>query len=347
MSDARLSTALPGHPKMKKLVHRLHEAGAWGLVRLILWASENRTSGDLVGLTDEDLELAVDWHGDPGVLIATLEAVGFLDGPEKSRVIHDWLKHQPYVAGAEDRSATSRFAALIKHRGLEGAIQKMPDFYEANKYRYQTPADGRQIIANGREAASETSAPSPSPSPSPNKEGADAPPVSAELSLASEVEPEIQDKTTPQKKKKGGAVRERNELLDALAVVGGGSVETVTRPMWGEAAKALSDIKAVCEDVTPGMIRAAAVAYGDEWPKASLSPSALAKHWSKFAPGAKKEGGRRSDAIAEPHWRWRATAVELEIPVADGEPWARLERSWQVQIWKAGQMQIKERLEQP
>ena len=149
MSDARLSTALPGHPKMKRLVHRLHEAGAWGFVRLILWAAENRPSGDLSGQSDEDLELAVDWHGEAGALIATLEAIGFVDGAENGRRIHDWLSHQPWCAGKEDRSDKGRFASLIKWYGIEGAIEKMPDFYRRNKHLYRHYADGIETSATG------------------------------------------------------------------------------------------------------------------------------------------------------------------------------------------------------
>jgi len=160
-------------------------------------------------------------------------------------------------------------------------------------------------------------------------EGADAPRVPAELPLNGEVEHLAQDKPAPQKKKKGGAVRERNELLDALAVVGGGSVETVTRSLWGEAAKALSDIKAVCADLEPEMIRAAASAYRAEWPKAAVSPSALAKHWSKYAPGAKKEGVRVTQGVSEPTWDWRGVARELGLCA---EQWAMLERVDKIKI---------------
>lgn len=133
----------------------------------------------------------------------------------------------------------------------------------------------------------------------------------------------------PAKKKKGGGTRPRNELLDALAIVGGGSVETVTNSMWGAAAKALSEIRAVCADVTPEMIRKAAEAYHCEWPKASLSPSALAKHWSQFAPGAKKESGRVSQGVQEPAWDWRAVARELGLCA---EHWAMLERGAKIDI---------------
>ena len=112
--------------------------------------------------------------------------------------------------------------------------------------------------------------------------------------------------TDPAAKKRKG--RERNELLDALAVVGGGALESVTGPMWGEAAKALKTIREVCPDVTAAMIVAAAKEHLATWPKASVSPSSLAKHWAKFGP-QKKEGGVGA-ANGEPGWDWRAFAAE-------------------------------------
>jgi hypothetical protein len=152
--------------------------------------------------------------------------------------------------------------------------------------------------------------------------------VPDELALSAEVEPETQDEPPPQKKKKGVA-RARNDLLDALAVLSGGSVETVTGSMWGAAAKALSEIKAVCPDVTPEMISAAAAAYRREWPKVSVSPSALAKNWSKFAPGAKKQDGRTVQGVQEPTTNWREVARELGLCA---EHWAMLERADKIKI---------------
>ena len=121
------------------------------------------------------------------------------------------------------------------------------------------------------------------------------------------------------KKKKGG--RERNPLMDALAVVGGGSVESVTGPMWGETARALKDIREVCPDVTPAMIQQACKAYREEWKNASLSPSALAKHWQKFGPQKKERGG--VDLKQEPDWDWQAVAETLYGQRLD-LPWKQL-----------------------
>jgi len=162
--------------------------------------------------------------------------------------------------------------------------------------------------------------------------------VPADLALESEVDPHPPDRKSAPKKKKGAAARERNELLDVLAIVGGGRVETVTRAMWGEAAKALSDIKAVCPDVTPEMITEAAGAYRREWPKASLSPSALAKHWGKFAPGAKKEGGRVVQGVAEPTWDWREVARGLGLCA---EQWALLERGDKIKIMRKQMEEVR------
>jgi uncharacterized protein YdaU (DUF1376 family) len=110
------------------------------------------------------------------------------------------------------------------------------------------------------------------------------------------------------KKKKGGAGRERNEVFDALAEVCGVAIGQVTRALGGEIGKARADILAVSPDVTPTEIRRRADAYRKEWPKATLSPSALAKHWGRYAAVEKKEGGR-AKWMDEPTWRWREMAL--------------------------------------
>lgn len=89
-TDARISAGLPGHPKTKKLIRRLDAGAAWKLVCLFLWAADNRSDGDLSGMTDEDIELAIDWDGEEGAFVRVLAEVRFLDGEEGQRRIHDW-----------------------------------------------------------------------------------------------------------------------------------------------------------------------------------------------------------------------------------------------------------------
>lgn len=128
MTDARLSTSLPSHPKTKKLIRRVGEAGAWHLVCLILWARANRPDGNLEGMTAEDIELAVDWRGEPDALVAALVATGFLDEGQGGYSLHDWAEHQPWSAGAEQRSMKAKWASLCRQHGRDEAARLMPEY---------------------------------------------------------------------------------------------------------------------------------------------------------------------------------------------------------------------------
>jgi hypothetical protein len=74
--------------------------------------------------------------------------------------------------------------------------------------------------------------------------------------------------------------RPRNELLDALATVGGGKPEEIVPSKWSGIAKALSDIKAVCPDLTIDELQRRARNYRSHYPEAALTPFALASHWA-------------------------------------------------------------------
>ena len=114
MKDARISVALPTHPKTKKHIRRVGEAGAWRLICLFLWVAQSRSDGDLSGMDEEDIELAADWRGEPGTFVSALTEVGFLDGTEGEYRIHDWEEHNPWAAGSNRRSEKAKGNALKK-----------------------------------------------------------------------------------------------------------------------------------------------------------------------------------------------------------------------------------------
>lgn len=143
---------------------------------------------------------------------------------------------------------------------------------------------------------------------------------------SSEDPPSDSPKGLGPQKKKGGAPRQRNEVLEALAIVGGGSVENVTQPLWGAAAKALKSIREVCPEVTAEQIRAAAAAYRDKWPNASCGPMALAKHWGVFGP-QKKEGGAAMMDVAPPSGDYPPAGYEAGMQALFGAEWQAL-LSW-------------------
>ncbi|QKQ48508.1 hypothetical protein [Achromobacter denitrificans] len=199
-TDARLSVGLASHPKTKKLIRRVGGDGAWRLVCLFLWCAANRPDGNLEGLSDEDIELAVDWAGDEGAFVAALHDVGFLDGDECSRSVHGWQEHNPWVAGSEARSEKARWAALCKQYGRKDAARRMPEYAERIGVASSEDAAERQEHAGSMQTAvpeaassmpaavpeSATSVPlaesstAPSPSPSPSPSPKDQTPLSAD-----------------------------------------------------------------------------------------------------------------------------------------------------------------------
>lgn len=167
-TDARISTSLPSHPKTKKLARRLGPAGPLGCIYLFLWVATNRSDGDLSGLTDEDIELAIDWAGEEGAFVAAMTDVGFLEGEAVARRVHDWAEHNPWAAGADARSEKSRWAALCKQHGRTEAARQMPDYAKRIGFASQPGATGTPDAvpdcASGTPLAETGSAPSPSPS---------------------------------------------------------------------------------------------------------------------------------------------------------------------------------------
>lgn len=169
-TDARISTALPSHPKTKKLVRQLGAEAGWSLVVLILWAASNRSDGDLAGMTDEDIELAADWDGEPGAFIEALRRIRFVDGDEGESIVHDWAEHQPWAAGAEARSLKAKWNAVKRFHGEAEADRQVPEYAAIRQASSKQEAQDQDAV--GKDEASQQHASSTAPacsvsSPSP------------------------------------------------------------------------------------------------------------------------------------------------------------------------------------
>ncbi len=73
-----------------------------------------------------------------------------------------------------------------------------------------------------------------------------------------------------------GTVSRRDELFEAIAEACGINWRRLTKPARGELNAAVKELRAI--DVTAADVGPAARAYRREWPNATLTPSALAKH---------------------------------------------------------------------
>jgi hypothetical protein len=93
--------------------------------------------------------------------------------------------------------------------------------------------------------------------------------------------------------------RKRNPILDAIATIGGGSVTELTGPAWAAAAKALSEIKEVCPDVTVEEIQRRGRNYRLNMPNAILTPNGLSKWWAdsnRASPPQSRQGSLPPEA---------------------------------------------------
>lgn len=158
--DARLSTSLAEHPKIKKLGRRLGTAGQWHWVCLLLWVASNRSDGSLSGMSDEDIELAASWPADSPPFLPALRDLGLIDGKEFDSEIHDWAEHNPWMAGAKARSAKGRWNAVKRYHGEQEADRLVPEF------RADRTATSNAAIKK-IDATSNAPLPYPIPSPSP------------------------------------------------------------------------------------------------------------------------------------------------------------------------------------
>lgn len=170
--DIRLAVGFPTHRKTKRLRKRLGADGVLSLIYLWAWAARERWSGDLTGLSDEDIEEEALWEGEPGALIAALtdERIRFMEGPPAGRRLHDWQEHNPYAAGKGGRITKGKQAATArweKHRAEQSARQPELDL-DAPGTESNAPSIENDAVGQCPPA------PAPAPTPSESESSARA-----------------------------------------------------------------------------------------------------------------------------------------------------------------------------
>lgn len=174
--DVRIATSLRGHRKTRRLKRHLGEAGCWSLVCLFLFAGEQRWTGDLSGMTDEDIEEESDWNGDPGALVSALVKVKFIVGESLARQIHQWQEHNPYAAAKTTRIEKGRAAATARWAKERGEAPSM----ESGAPSTDTDAcsnDQACPVFPARTPEQCPPAPTPTPTPAPAPSHALTPPL--------------------------------------------------------------------------------------------------------------------------------------------------------------------------
>jgi len=124
VEDIRVLVAWRDHPKRKKLQRRLGADGVVALLDLWLWAAANRTGGVLTAMSEEDVEIAAQWAGQPGAFVRELVALRLIDRADDDQELlslHDWGDHQRWASTAAARSEAAKRAADLKwqNRGVD------------------------------------------------------------------------------------------------------------------------------------------------------------------------------------------------------------------------------------
>ena len=88
--------------------------GVTALLRLWLWAAQNRPSGILSGMDGEDIEIAARWKGVQGEFNGVVTRLKLLDAVGEICRIHDWQEHNTWQSDAENRSNASRLSRMAK-----------------------------------------------------------------------------------------------------------------------------------------------------------------------------------------------------------------------------------------
>ncbi len=187
--DIRLAVTFSTHRKRRKLQRLLGPEGVLAFIDLLLSAAQNRPDGRL-GADPGDIALDASWAGDPDVLVAALEQVGFLDRDAEGFSIHGWQEHNAFAASAPERSARASQAAKARwsrpQAPEDGATTVSPSAASTTQPGSTVPVSGLPSVHArgnatgihphcpffGPQAPGIAPSPSPSPSPPPDKKKA-------------------------------------------------------------------------------------------------------------------------------------------------------------------------------
>lgn len=105
--------SLGGHLKLRRLARilRIHRAQAIGHLHLLWWwALDGAPTGDLSGLTPEEIAELAEWPGDANAFVSALKACGWIDPDGR---LHDWAD---YTGRLIDEGRQARAASEVAAR---------------------------------------------------------------------------------------------------------------------------------------------------------------------------------------------------------------------------------------
>lgn len=110
-TDIRVDVGFLDHWKTDTLISELGESAVLALMRIWIFAAQNKPDGMLTGIQESTIERIAKWRGEPRSLTKLLVELRFIEKDEAGTwVLHDWERHNPYAASAEFRHERAKKA---------------------------------------------------------------------------------------------------------------------------------------------------------------------------------------------------------------------------------------------
>jgi hypothetical protein len=162
-TDIRIKTSFPNHPKTLRLIDMAGEMAPWCLVKLWLFAGQNRPNGILKGMSQDDICKVSGWSKDPSLFITSLLGCGYKIGcgylnqtKKGTFVIHGWKEHNAYCFNSPLRVAAAKKGASARWQKKNCSTKNVCGSHET-----------ALPIASNSNAPSPVPSPSPTPAPTP------------------------------------------------------------------------------------------------------------------------------------------------------------------------------------
>jgi len=161
-TDFRIEVGFFDHRKTRALITSLGIPAAFSLMRLWEYATANKPSGELRGMSHEDIADAAKYQGDPIAFVNELIRLKWLDKRRRHLDIHDWEEHQPFVINAPARRAAAKKAAETRWKSRQA-----PDAdRNAPRMRHASNNDADRNAPSGQPASQPERTPLPPANPS-------------------------------------------------------------------------------------------------------------------------------------------------------------------------------------
>ena len=167
-TDIRVELGFFTHRKTRRLIAKFTLDAAWGLEQLWAFAARYKPSGFLTGMTNLDIASEMHMEGkvdaDELVKFMLSEECRWLDMTPDGIYLHDWTDHQPWAAGAEDRSDMGRFSRLAHINRAAYDELKSKGINAISKSDYEALTTTQRTV---KASLSPTPTPTPTPAPAP------------------------------------------------------------------------------------------------------------------------------------------------------------------------------------